>query len=278
MVNRNIFPSTKSQSFFWHLIKYRWLIIPLSIVFLIIAGSFLPSIVKDTTSDAFINPTEPSLIYRHKVQEIFGLADPIVIAVINEGNDGIYNANSLKLVQWLTDNLQKFDNIDPDKLISLATESNIVGTSDGMEVEDFFDTPPTSAKRINWIKSAINEFPLYQGSLVSRDKSTTIIIAELIDETKAPETYESILELIKTAPDHGTNEIHVAGEGAVSGYMATYIDNDTKTLNPLAGLIITIILFLAFFTPRATILPNLIVLATAVGTFGIMAASGVSFY
>ncbi len=272
------FPQTKAQNFFWRMIDLRWPIITLSILFLGLAGSFLPTMVKDTTSDAFINPTEPSLIYRHKVQEIFGLADPIVIAVINEGSNGIYNAGSLNLVQWLTDNIQRLDNIDPDKLISLATESNIVGTNDGMEVEDFYDTAPTSHERIEWIKNAIEQFPLYQGSLVAKDRSATIIIAELIDEAKSPETYDAIMELIKSAPNTLGNEIHVAGEGAVSGYMSVYIDNDTKTLNPLAGLVITIILFIAFFTPRATVLPNVIVLATAVGTFGIMAGVGVSFY
>ncbi|PCI51704.1 MAG: outer membrane lipoprotein-sorting protein [Alphaproteobacteria bacterium] len=273
-----LFPQTKAQQFFWRMMGLRWPIIILSIIFLGFTGSFLPTMVKDTTSDAFINPEEPSLIYRHKVQEIFGLSDPIVVAVINESDTGIYNPDSLTLVQWLTDNIQRLDNIDPDRLISLATESNIVGTNDGMEVQDFFDMPPKSDSRIGWIKNAIDHFPLYQGSLVARDRSTTIIIAELIDEAKAPETYEAILKLIKSAPNTLEDEIHVAGEGAVSGYMATYIDNDTKTLNPLAGLIITIILFLAFFTPRATILPNLIVLATAVGTFGIMAGVGVSFY
>ena len=159
----------------------------MGLLFIALAGSFLPTMVKDTSSDSFINPNEPYLQYRHKVQDIFGLADPVVIAVINEGDKGIYNKESLALVQWLTDNVQKLDNIDPDKVVSLATESNIVGTFDGMEVEEFFDTTPNTEERISWIKEAVDQFPLYQGSLVARDGEATIVVAELLDERQAPE-------------------------------------------------------------------------------------------
>ena len=278
------FPESKAQAFFSSMLTFRWPIVLLGLLFIVLAGSFLPSMVKDTSSDSFIDPNEPYLQYRQKIQDIFGLADPMVIAVINEGDQGIYNKDSLALVQWLTDNIQKLDNIDPDKVVSLATESNIVGTFDGMEVEDFFEDAPDTDERISWIKEAIGQFPLYQGSLVARNGQATIIVTELIDERKAPDTYKAVLEMLKQAPGYvrqdkiGQDEVHVAGEGAVSGYMSAYIDNDVQRLTPLSGLIISLVLLIAFMTPRAIMLPNIIVLATAAGTFGIMAAVGVSFY
>jgi len=44
----------------------------------------------------------PALVYRDKVREIFGLKDPMVIAVVNEGEHGIFNPASLQLVEWLS--------------------------------------------------------------------------------------------------------------------------------------------------------------------------------
>ncbi len=79
------------------------------------------------------------------------------------------------------------------------------------------------------------------------------------------------------ATQSGVN-IYVAGEGAVSGYMGAYIDSDATRLNPIAGLIITIVLFIAFRTWRATIIPNVVVLGTVASALGVMAAFGVPFF
>ncbi|WP_421998746.1 hypothetical protein [Roseovarius confluentis] len=40
--------------------------------------------------------------YKERVEEIFGLTDPIVIAVINRGEDGVFTPDNLALVERLT--------------------------------------------------------------------------------------------------------------------------------------------------------------------------------
>ena len=266
------------QTYFEWVVRRRGLVVLLSLVMILGAGFFLPQLQMDTRSDAFIDPNEPALLYRERVQELFGLADPIVVAVVNEEPGGIFNPDTLKLVDWLTTRVQAHPNVDPERVVSLATESNIEGTFDGMAVEEFFDTPPTSSKRIDWMRNAIDNFPLYQGNLVARDHTTTLIVAELVDEFVADETYEDFLTAIDSAPLGEHDRVHVAGEGAIAGYLSTYIDNDAKVLNPTAAVIITIVLIFAFFTLRGAVLPNLVVVATVVTTFGLMAAFGVSFF
>jgi len=70
----------------------------------------------------------------------------------------------------------------------------------------------------------------------------------------------------------------VAGEGAVAGYMGAYIDADAFRLDPVAGLVITLVCFVAFRMLRGTLLPNLVVAATAASALGLMAGAGVSFF
>jgi predicted RND superfamily exporter protein len=147
-----------------------------------------------------------------------------------------------------------------------------------MEVEEFFEEAPDTAERINWIKSAIEDFPLYQGTLVARNGQATVIVAELMDENLAAQTYQAVVTLLDNAPAGVADTIHVSGEGAVAGYLSAYIDNDASKLNPLAALIITIVLAIAFRTLRGALVPNLIVIMTAGGTIGAMAAAGVPFY
>ncbi|WP_144776860.1 outer membrane lipoprotein-sorting protein [Marinobacter maritimus] len=263
--------------FFKRLIRYRWLLLITALAIIGGLASQLGNLKKNTSADGFISESEPALIYRKVVENIFNLKDPLVIAVQSNGASGIYNDQSLRLVQWLSDQLISVPNIDPQGITSLATESNIQGDSVGMEVRKFLDGSLDRA-HIGWIKDSIENFPLYRGTLVSDDGSMTLIVAELLDQDQAEATYQAVLQLIERAPEKGLDQIHVAGEGAISGYLSEYIDRDAKRLNPLAGIIITIVLIIAFFTPRAAIIPNLIVAGTVAGTLGAMAASGADFY
>jgi len=147
-----------------------------------------------------------------------------------------------------------------------------------MEVEDFYELGNKGQLDPNAIRGAIKDFPLYQGSLVAKDDSATLIIAEMLDNNLGQETYDAFMALVRDTPIPESIEVHVAGEGAIAGYLGTYIDNDATRLNPLSALVITLILIIAFRTVAGAILPNIIVAATAVAAFGLMAGSGVSFF
>ena len=69
---------------------------------------------------------------------------PMVVAVVNEGDAGVFNPDSLRLVQWLSDRIAEVEGIDPERVTSLATENNIRGTEEGMLVEPFWETPPAT--------------------------------------------------------------------------------------------------------------------------------------
>ena len=268
----------QSNKVFSRLIRWRWPTLILSLLLFGVMAANAPKLTRDTSSDAFIDPRDPALLNRERVEEIFGLSDPIVVAVVNEGEDGIYNTGSLNLVAWLTDQMMRIENIDPDQVTSLGTESSITGTASGMDVDDFFETLPINESDVERIRNGVDNFPLYQGALVARNGKATVVVGELIDPDLATETYQQIMTLLEEAPVSAGDVLHVTGEGAVAAYLSTYVDNDAGRLNPMAAVVITIILLLAFRTLRGTLLPNLIVLMTAGGTIGTMAALGVSFY
>ena len=270
-------PKTNANRFFTLVTAMPKLVIFCGLILLGLAASFVPQLHKDTSADAFIANNNPALIYKDRVKEIFGLADPLVMAIVNE--DGIFNPATLQLIYDLNSEIEKLPNVDAGRMTSLATESNIYGDAEGMIVEDFFDPyPPDTQAGADRIAKAIENFPLYQGSLVARDNTVTLIIAELIDEDQAEQSYKSFMEIANNAKILNGEEIHVAGEGAITGYLGAYIDNDAQRLNPMAGVIITIILFIAYRTLRGAILPNVIVAATVASAIGIMAAFGIAFF
>jgi len=250
----------------------------ITLLIIITSAAFIPTIVKDTRSDAFMPPDHPALVYQKKSEEIFGLKDPMVIAITSEHASGVFTPQTLKLVDQLTEKIKNINNIDADRVTSLSTENDIIGTVDGMEVAAFFEHPPVTQEQANAVRTAVMDFPLYMGSLVARDGSATLIVAELIDQDDAQSVYQDLLTLVNATTTKNGEKIYVAGEGAVSGYMGAYIDADAMRLNPIAGLIITIVLFIAFRTWRATLLPNVVVLGTVASALGVMAAFNVPFF
>jgi len=268
---------TRAEEFFFAVTERYKLILTLSILLIVVAVTFLPSMTKDTSTEAFIPKNDPVLLYRDNVRETFGLKDPMVIAVYNE--QGIYNIKTLGLIHQLGEQLKSVKGIDPDQITSLATENNITGTFDGMMVDPFYEIETLDDSVAQSVRAAIADFDLYQGSLVSDDGTMALIVAEILDshDAKGHEVYKAVVEL---AEETSTSEelLYVAGEGAVSGYMASYIDADAQRLNPIAGLVITLVLFVAFRTLRGVIIPNIMVLATVGAALGAMAGFGVPFF
>ena len=254
------------------------IIITLAFLIIIATAAFIPTLKIDSRAESFLPPDDPALLYRDQVEEVFGLKDPMVIAVINKGEHGVFNPQSLQLVQWLSDEVMKMSEINRDRVVSLATEDNITGNEEGMLVEAFFETPPATQNDADRVRAAVMEFPLYLGSLVARDGSATLIVTEMFNNEDGPKVYEDLLELIKRAPINNGEEIHLAGDGAVSGYLVTYINADAARLVPISVVIITLLCLLSFRTWRGVLIPGVIILSAVASAVGLMAAAGVPVY
>jgi len=267
---------TTPERFFRKVVNHPKKIVFMGILLLMIMGSFLPQIQKDTRSDAFLADDNSALVYRDKVKTLFGLSDPVVVSLVSE--DSIFSVQALNTVYELTEIVSDINNIDPDGITSLATENNISGTQDGMEVSAFMEDKLESLEQVKHIQTALRDFPLYQGSLLANDETATLIVAELLDETLAEQTYADLVTAMQAYDLPRGLSLHVAGEGAISGFFGTYIDSDAQKLNPLAGLIITIIMLVAFLRFGVTLAGNLVIAASVLMTVAIMALTGVPFY
>ncbi len=267
----------KATNFFKYVTSKYKIILLLSIIVMTGVALFIPKMTKDTSYDAFLPKDDPVLTFRNKTKETFGLKDPMVIAVVNE--EGIFNKKTLDLVQKLSEQLKTVPGVDPDQITSLWTENNIVGTYDGLQVDPFYELDDLSDDKALKVKSAIEDFELYQGSLVSKDQTTTLILAEMLDSygKRQHEVYKSIMTLLEQYKSYD-EKLYLAGEGAVSGYLIKYIDEDAMKTNPFAAIVISIILIFAYRRVRGVVLPNIMVLASVGIALGAMAGFGVDFF
>jgi len=253
-------------------------VVAISLLLIASALFFLPQLVKDMRSDAFLARDNPALIYRDKVKEQFGLSDPLVITVVHSQGEGVFKSEVLELVAWLSEEISLLPNVNESRITSLATEKNITGSEEGMDVIPFLESMPESPAESAALRLAINDFPLYLGSLVSRTGQATVIVAEMLDESEAEATYFRVLDVIERAPKVDGVDLHVAGEGAIIGYLGRYVDADAQRLIPITALIITLVIVFAYRRLSPALLSNVVITASIVISMGVMVANGISFF
>ncbi len=268
--------SGKSYRIFWWITDHPIFVASLGMMFVVACLAFIPKLVIDPKAESFLPKDSPALVYREQVEEIFGLKDPMVIAVVNK--NGVFNPDTIQLVDWLTQQVLAIPEVNQDRVISLTTEDNIVGNEEGLVVTPFVESLPVTQDQANEIAAKVKDFPLYLGSVVARDSTATLIITEVTEDSHAPIVYEKLMTIIAKAPIKNTEILHVAGDGAVSGYLSAYIISDAARLVPISVVIITLLCVLAFRTVQGSLLPGIVILAATASSVGIMAAMGDPIY
>lgn len=248
-----------------------------SILLIIGLASGLSQLVKDSSVKAFIPPDHPSLAADEAVEELFGISDSLAVALVFSDPDGVFTPEALALVAAVTAAVEALPQVRPERVNSLATESSIRGEAGTVLVDAYVAGEPMDAAFARDSRARWERMPPHQGSLVSADGSAAVIMAELQPLADASRSYEAALQLAAEFARPGV-EIHVAGPGAVSGYLSTYIDRDARKLQPMVFALVLGFIFLAFRRASALPGPLLVVLGAAGGSLGIMAWFGVPYY
>jgi predicted RND superfamily exporter protein len=265
-----------AQSFFRSLLKHPYRVLAPLFLLLVFSLYGLKDLRKDTRSDAFLAPDNPALVYRDLIKDQFGLSDPVLVAIVAEGKSGIYRPDVLATLSQLTEGIAALPNVE--SVSSLATESLITGSASGIDVLPLLDPLPTSAAEVSRLRGDVEAFPLFLGTLVARDGAAALIAANLTDESLAEEAYQTIRAVAEDTELPEGLVIHVAGEGAIAGYLGAYIDRDAQRLNPIAAMIIALIIVLAFRRLAPAMLAIFMIIGSVSAALGGMASAGIPFY
>ena len=233
---------------------------------------------KDTRAEAFHPPGHPAVVDRDRLNDLFGLKEPVIIAVHRPASGGVFTAETLRLVHELTLKLGRIPGIDPERVTSLATEKSIAGDDLGLNVRRFVPAPPGSPEEAAAVQNAVHATPSIINRLVSSDGQVTLVVAELLTQADAEQVYWDVLSLVEATPLNDPTSLHVAGAGAMLGYLGIYMDRDAMTLAPVAALLVLLCLFLAHRSAIGMFVSTLVIVGSVALTLGSMALLGARFY
>jgi len=237
----------------------------------------------ETDVDAMLPKHSDAYLNKQVLEERFGSSDMVIIGIINEKN-GIYNKETLAMVQELTDWLREqplFRTLALNDLLSLATIKDIQGSEYGMDVVPFMDGLLETQEEIDQLRQRMREFGIYEDVIVSKDGKGTIFAVRPLPDSR--DKYADIYELVKTkvaeleARD-ANNAFFISGRPVIEGVFGMYMPQEMKRMQPMIMALLLLLLYISFRTPRGVFLPIIGVLMAEIWTIGTMAALGINIY
>ena len=243
----------------------------------LVLGPFVLGLTWNTSPDAFIPEKHPALLLKQEIEESFGLTEPIAVGVIRDAEGGIFNPQTLRLVQRLTKAIQALPQVESDDVLSLATESGVYFEDGVPGFELLMKEVPTDPAALETLKADVLGYELYSGTLVAKDGSAACILIRPPDEEGADRTYRAVRELLDDFPTND-EQLVVAGEAAVRAHMGASVSNDAYRMNFVCPVVMVVLIVLAYRTVRGTVLPLCVIGGASAVALGLMSAFGVPVY
>ncbi|HIP06573.1 MAG TPA: hypothetical protein EYG66_01700 [Mariprofundaceae bacterium] len=247
-------------------------------------ASQLQHMTIDTDTEVFIPKGHQATLNNDRMKEIFGTPDLLWLGIIRD-DGGIYQTDTLKLIQSLTEAVRLVPGISDYDVVSLATEDNIYGTADGMEVQPFMEDIPTDNKGLKKLQSSLQAFDIYDGFIVAKDGSAAAILAELEPHDLLLQqglgkfsVYASVQKIVNSISTSRPEVFYIAGLPVAEATLGLYIQEDMNVMLPLVFIILMILLFFTYRSFRGVVIPMAVVMFSVVAAMGLMAGVGVPMY
>ena len=226
----------------------------------IIISLFFINVLKDikieTHLEDFLPQKHPFIKVQHKLTEIFGGLNQVSIALKTKKGD-IFNKDFLAKVISLTDDLYLLENVNPSRVISLASRhiKHVTANEEGFFVERLLREVPHKDEEMKKLKERILNNPNIYGKIVSKDLKSTLIQVDFTSSASTSYIFNTLMKLKKKYEDENT-KIYIAGRPVLEGWLNFYLPKMFKILI-ISFLVIGFILYLTFRSKRGVILPLL---------------------
>jgi hydrophobe/amphiphile efflux-3 (HAE3) family protein len=249
------------------IIKYRWLIIALS---LLVSGFFGFQIFRAEINpdlESYIYDKMPSRINTNLIEEIFG-GDEMVMILFE--TDDVLNKETLSRVKKVNEQVKDIQGID--QTLSLFDAKSIKGENGFMVVDPAIGRFPVTKPGWAALRKELKENELVHKILISEDFTMTSIIATLESEARDEEIVDAIEKILVEIP--GKETTYIGGLPYMKAVMSREMAHEFRLLMGI-GLGIMLLMLLVFFREaRGVLLPFVVVVLSILFAMGLMPLAG----
>ncbi len=269
------------ERFFRLIIRFPWFAILLTVSVTLFLGYQLPKLRLETDVDVYLPDDHPAVIYEDLMKEIFNYQESLIVAVHNNGPDGIFNPGTLAKIKRLTEEIARVDYVIAQReedVKSISSMDNITGTEDSIDVTPLMEEVPATDEETGRLKGALYGNEMFVGWLVSDDGTTAVILAKIINvQEKQIHAYNEIKKIVEREQGGG-DTLYIAGQPVLEATFVDYMVRNLRVTFPIVIAVIIVLLYFSFGTLCGVVLPLLVVLTSVVWSMGIMAIVNVPIY
>jgi predicted RND superfamily exporter protein len=253
------------------------LFLALALAVCLALGGGLKGVVKDTSVDAFVPLDHPAALARDEARQVFGLDDPIVIALAAPEEQSVFTPEGLEALRRIHDAVRTVPGVKKTDVLSLASEKAILGLDGDLLVEPVIEAGPVTQASAAQAWSRVQAMPMMLDLLASRSGDLVTILVPVEDPNHAGATVDAVKAIVATETPEGLTS-YVAGVATMNARLAHIVDSDTRIFIPAAVLTVLLILLVALQNAKALIGPLCVIAMSAAATIGLMGWLDARYY
>ena len=242
------------------------------LVLVLILGRGITSVVFDPDMERFFPKGHPATSLSYEIDETFIRTDNLVIA-INAKNNSIFTKKTLSLIESLTE--KSWTVPYSIRVDSLTNYSYVRSVDDDLLVEPFIENAVSLEDSfIKQREKIVEEEEIIFGSLISKDKKTTVI-SIIVDppnpdaNIKLIDTVEYMLEYVDEAKsNHPELDIRVLGTPYQEYISPKMVLSEMPIVMPSMLLLILVSVFFLLRSVYAVLATILVIVLSLIATFG----------
>jgi len=237
----------------------------------LVLASQVVRIELDTSAESFMVENDPARAFYDEALRKFG-SDNLTVVLVKA--DDVFAVPALQAVKRLSDALERLDGVT--RVESLTTVNNVRGDDGTLNTDPLIGPKiPTDAAALARIRADALSNRVLVHNLVSPDARATAVVVYTAGTAHFNRAFTvQVDRLIAQVAAPGLR-IFQMGEPFSKTTYASYIERDQLTLIPLSIGVLLVVLFLAFGTLEAMLIPLITGVLSIVWTVGLMAVLGI---
>jgi hydrophobe/amphiphile efflux-3 (HAE3) family protein len=252
------------------IIRYRWVIIAVSVAMSVGLGLLVPSSETDPDIRNYIPRNMESRITNDSIEQEFGVQDMIMVLFTDTS---ILKSGDLRQVKEIDRAFSRIDGIGT--VNSLFTARKIEGRDGMMVVDPLIERIPETDESLEILRQDILSNQFARDIVVSSDMTSAAITGTVNPIVSEYETLSKVDSVI--AASQGDARILTGGLPYIRQFITSDVNHDAMILIPLALIIMLTVLKLSLGDWRSVFIPFAVVILSTMVTMGMIPLLGWKF-